>query len=234
MNVYQETVKWAEGSKLDVQAIPETGSTNDLAKQGSFSQKAAQKLYLTGYQTAGRGRGSNVWISPKPNTSLLCSLALSVSKAPQPVTSPLIGLALFQAASNVWPKLPWSLKAPNDLYLQDKKVAGILIEVLSKGSDHRLIVGIGFNVTDAPLNLKTATSLSAHTKLEPGSWGSFLGSLYKNINDLVASGPPSKLNAQEKELILKALNKNPLLEEPYLGVSDLGALTTAKGTVPWL
>ena len=68
----------------------------------------------------------------------------------QPTLSPLVGLALYKACSGTWPFLNWNLKAPNDLYISNKKVAGLLIETVTQGDDIRLLVGLGLNVLATP------------------------------------------------------------------------------------
>jgi len=53
----------------------------------------------------------------------------------QHLTGPLFGLALYRATQTIWPHLPLSLKAPNDLWLGSGKVAGLLIETIASGSN---------------------------------------------------------------------------------------------------
>ena len=70
--------------------------------------------------------------------------------SPQPIMAPLIGLALLKSCQFVWPNLKLSLKAPNDLFLMHKKVAGLLTESIQQGDKHRLIIGLGMNINDHP------------------------------------------------------------------------------------
>jgi hypothetical protein len=81
------------------------------------------------------------------------------------VLAPLVGLALYEAAHKTWPDVAFNLKAPNDLYVHDKKIAGILIEAVlggPSGRDIRVVVGLGFNVLSAPSEISHATCLKAH------------------------------------------------------------------------
>ena len=88
-------------------------------------------LFLAAHQTNGRGRGANHWLDTGAGESLLSTWSLSVSSPPQAITGPRIGLALFAAATHAWPSLKFGLKAPNDLYLDGQKVAGLLVETVT-------------------------------------------------------------------------------------------------------
>jgi len=119
-----------------VQHRAETESTNLDARTG-----ASGDVFTADYQTAGRGRLDHKWLSP-PGTNLMMSVVLSVEGLPpeQVVTLPLVaGLAVCRAVS---PAVRPSLKWPNDVLVEGRKLAGILCERV----DDRVIVGIGVNV----------------------------------------------------------------------------------------
>lgn len=106
-------------------------------------------LVLTESQTGGRGRGSNQWWSTEGSLtfSLLIELgSLSGDRIPQ--LSLTIGLALCQAVEALAPMADVALKWPNDVYLDGKKLAGILIE-LPPNSNPQAIIGIGLNVNNS-------------------------------------------------------------------------------------
>jgi len=114
----------------------ETASTNLDARGGSHGD-----VFTADYQTAGRGRLDHKWLSP-PGTNLMMSAVLSVEGLPpeQVVTLPLVaGLAVCRAVA---PVVRPSLKWPNDVLVEGRKLAGILCERV----DDRVIVGIGVNV----------------------------------------------------------------------------------------
>ena len=127
-SIYETTAEWAVTAGLVCISIPEITSTNDLAKDQAFEETEALSLYVTDHQTKGRGRGVKTWTDDEEGTALLSSWSFLLLKAPQPVLAPTLGLALFKAAQSTWLGLPWSLKAPNDLYLGDKKIAGLTNE----------------------------------------------------------------------------------------------------------
>ena len=58
-SISESTAEWAKQRQTALVFTPETGSTNDDAKKKAFQENADVVLYLTGHQTAGRGRGQN-------------------------------------------------------------------------------------------------------------------------------------------------------------------------------
>ena len=133
--------RWAIHSKR------KTESTNLDARAGKH-----RDVFTAGYQTAGRGRLDHKWLSPE-DTNLMMSVVLSVEGlAPEQVaTLPLVaGLAVTKAVAWLVAWNPDSryktenvkLKWPNDVWVEGKKIAGILCE---RNGDN-VIVGIGVNV----------------------------------------------------------------------------------------
>ncbi|QDU54805.1 biotin--[acetyl-CoA-carboxylase] ligase [Aeoliella mucimassa] len=138
-------------------------STNNAAlAHAAKSTNPLAELFVTDQQSAGRGRGSNRWWSGEGSLTwsvLTPPLECSLSVLPQ--VSLTMGLAIISAveqfiAGDV------TLKWPNDVFLNEAKVSGILIELA--GTTKRLVVGVGLNVNnttrDAPEELRrTATSM---------------------------------------------------------------------------
>ena len=103
-----------------------------------------------GYQTAGRGQTGNGWESEE-GKNLLCSILLPPNKNLY-FLNIAVGVALLQVIGE-----DFTIKWPNDIYWQNKKVAGILVENAIIGNEIRYsIAGIGLNVnqttfvSDAP------------------------------------------------------------------------------------
>ncbi len=109
-------------------------STNEYAKH-NLNNLTDGDVVIADEQTKGKGRLGKDWYSPK--SGLWFSLVLRSSDSQ---LAPLaIGLALCDALEGLGFKA--RIKWPNDIVINSKKVAGILIEV----ENHRLIVGIGMN-----------------------------------------------------------------------------------------
>lgn len=156
-----------ETSVGNIHLFHETTSTNDEALRLARSSVPEKTLVLAERQTAGRGRRGNTWAAPA-SRDLLFSLVLyppfdlsdeRLSRLPH-----LGGLALCRAIEEVCPGVEAKLKWPNDIYIQGRKVAGILIENGKHAGRVFSILGIGTNVNsldgERPQELRaTATSL---------------------------------------------------------------------------
>ena len=190
-------------------------------------------VVVTDSQSAGRGRGTHTWINPESGTSLLSTWSFRLTRPPQPVTSARIGVALFNAATKAWPQAPFSLKAPNDLYLGKNKVAGLLLEAIEQGPHIRLLVGLGLNVLSAPA-LQIATSLKSQIdeELLLSNWEFFLGELYKELQ-IACDQLSNLLSTFDSERLLEALNRFPLLKEKYTSISPEGSLHAGQQVYHW-
>lgn len=229
------TKKWAESNRLFVHYEAAMTSTNDRAKGLAFEEKLLQEglcLFLTDEQSAGRGRGKNSWINPKPGSALLSSWSYLLNIKPQPTTSCLVGLAVYRALTTTWPFLPWSMKAPNDIYINDKKIAGLLLESVIQGDETRLILGLGINVLSSPGEVKTATSILE--ALPPGvpllgeDWTACLDRLMFEMSEAI-SHCEEPLSPSVQHSLLMALNAHPLLKERYVGLEPNGTLILSGG-----
>lgn len=140
-------------------------STNDTAR-ALADDTAVPALVIAAEQFAGRGQNSNRWWSGPG--SLTCSW---ITNTNQEVASNLSALAAAVAASNAIRSIDAALKPtakwPNDIYLGQSKVAGILVETILVKGTRKMIVGIGVNtncsIKDAPPELRSkATSVCDH------------------------------------------------------------------------
>ncbi len=145
------------------------GSTNDEIKL-LLAQGAAEGTVVRAQrQTAGRGRRGRQWISEPGN--LYCSLLLT-PRCPLAQANQLSFVMAVAVGQTIAPFLTspelLSYKWPNDLLLQNAKVAGILIETESQKGQlaEACVIGIGVNVNVAPGHLAyPVTALNQHTKL---------------------------------------------------------------------
>ncbi len=179
--IAQWTKKWAKKTDLPFVFYHQTTSTNDKAKEHSInSQQYTPLLFIAEFQTKGRGRKNRQWI----NSDMMVSWSYSLKKAPQPVTVDLMGQALHTALKNSWEECPFTIKKPNDIYIKNKKIAGLLIEVVNKGPVHTLIIGAGMNIFTHPPS-GSFTHLQEHiqkTKITEKYWSDFLNEWHSQIN----------------------------------------------------
>ncbi len=113
-----------------------TSSTNDIAAEYARNKQNDGLVVFTEEQTEGRGRAGNKWLSGRAD-SILCSIVLTENKLPAELLSLLCAVAVAEAIGK-----PARIKWPNDIMLNGRKVAGILLESKSDGV---CIVGIGIN-----------------------------------------------------------------------------------------
>lgn len=144
-------------------------STNLEAKRailnGDFSSGT---VFITEEQTAGKGRLGRKWVSQKGN-SVLMSLVVSTEMDNSNIfkITMICGLAVLKAISNIT-GLEAKIKWPNDIVIDNKKVCGILCELIGViDSVKHIIIGIGINVNDSkfPSEVENiATSLKIATQ----------------------------------------------------------------------
>jgi BirA family biotin operon repressor/biotin-[acetyl-CoA-carboxylase] ligase len=151
------------GRHLEV--VAEIGSTNDAAMAAGYAGAPEGLAIVAGRQTSGRGRLRRSWASA-PGLGIYTSILLRPQAAPvrAPLLTLMAGLATAEAAETVGCATP-ALKWPNDVLCDGLKVAGILTEMATMGTEIRyVVIGVGINVrhrtTDFPAEIaSTATSI---------------------------------------------------------------------------
>ena len=144
-----------------------TTSTNDIAAEYARNKANDGLAIFAEEQTAGRGRGGNKWLTGKGD-SILCSVVLTNVS----ISSDLLSLACAVAVADALGRLgtrETKVKWPNDIYVGDRKIGGILVESKSGKSHTAYIVGIGINCHQRKSSLpeelhQTATSIDIETK----------------------------------------------------------------------
>lgn len=146
--------------EFTVEVLPEIDSSNSELMRRTRAGQHEPTLLVAERQTAGRGRMGRVWQS-QPGDSLTFSLSLSMSPKDWSGLSLAVGLSL---AESLHPDV--GLKWPNDLWFQDRKLGGILVEAASMGGRSQVVVGVGLNIRPRPAEgLNTAPA--ALTELLP-------------------------------------------------------------------
>ncbi len=125
----------------------QVASTNDLAREYALRGQPEGLVVTAEEQVAGRGRQGRRWLAP-PGTSLQMSILLRPPLAASQVwrLTPLAALALTSVLRDELGLAP-ALKWPNDVLLNGKKCAGILVETSIENSGLAFaIIGLGLNV----------------------------------------------------------------------------------------
>lgn len=142
-------------------------STNSYAKDLAALPASGITVICADAQRAGRGRGDNSFFS-EIQGGLYASLVCFVPDMTAHFTyNRAISLAICDAVQNRFEFSPLFIKWPNDIYWQDRKLCGILLETIP-GRQNHIIIGLGVNVNlqgrDFPHDLRdTATSVLAET-----------------------------------------------------------------------
>lgn len=152
--------------------LPEATSTNSVAASGNFAHNS---VVYTLRQSAGRGCGKNSWeCQPDKNIAMTMVLGdMGVAVQSQFAISMAVALGCYDYLSGYVDNV--SVKWPNDIYVGDKKIAGILIEHSITGATlSRSLCGIGMNInqdvflSDAPnpVSLKQLTEVDYDVRSE--------------------------------------------------------------------
>ena len=120
-----------------------TSSTQTIAAEYAKNKQNDGLVIFAEEQTAGRGRADNKWYSSR-SESILCSIVLTDSRLNAELLSLTCAVAVAEAIGSS-AKGQAKIKWPNDIMLNGKKVAGILLESKTDNSGNTCIIGIGIN-----------------------------------------------------------------------------------------
>ncbi len=215
-------------------------STNDLAKAMALEGAENGTVIIAEEQTSGRGRMGRKWLSP-PSSNLLFSLLLR----PDLYTEKVFTLTMLLALSTVeavetQTGVNAMIKWPNDIYVQDRKLAGILTEFSVTGNRlNHVILGIGINVnwdpeeaTDSHM-LYPATSLmreAGHTVSREFLLINILSAYETHYMDVSRNGPARVQELWNKRSMLTGRNvsveisNNEVINGTAIGIDEKGAL----------
>ncbi|NWG33052.1 MAG: biotin--[acetyl-CoA-carboxylase] ligase [Chloroflexi bacterium] len=138
------------------------GSTNDEAMKWARQGARDLSLVVADEQTLGRGRLDRPWFTP-PRTALAFSLILRPTPSEKMLLSRSVGLAALALAAvlqtlNLNPQIKW----PNDILLNGRKLAGILIEATWLEDEvQSIVIGLGMNVFKAAVPTTDVLSFPA-------------------------------------------------------------------------
>ena len=147
INDILEKNQWlVTASAVDSSASTQLDAKNDLVDK---------KLFIADMQTNARGRFGRQYLASKGN-GIYMSLVLNVSEEVKNYTI-LTAAAIVTAIEKLTSKKP-QIKWVNDIYLDNKKIAGVLVEYLM--SSQQIVIGIGlnFNSFDLPIDLREKAS----------------------------------------------------------------------------
>jgi BirA family transcriptional regulator, biotin operon repressor / biotin---[acetyl-CoA-carboxylase] ligase len=165
--------------------LRETDSTNDRARELATAGAPHGALVTAAAQSAGRGRQGRTWSAP-PGHALLMSVVL---REPHPLL-PLAAAVAVAAAAGDDARIKW----PNDVLVEDRKVAGILAE--GRPQEGWAVLGIGVNVAVRVRDLPAELHATAGTLGRgPADVEPFLTSLLAELERALALAPERMLES---------------------------------------
>lgn len=199
-------------------------STNERARALAAAGAPHGTLVTADEQTAGRGRHGRSWRA-EPGSALLLSLVLRYLDPSHAVLPLAAAVAVCEATEEVAP-VECRIKWPNDVWIERRKLAGILIE--GRPQQGWTVLGIGLNVTTArfPNELReTATSLRLAAPTAGVELEEVLGALLEALARRLCDPPADVLAAWRSR---DALRGEPIRwsggRGTAVGVDDAGAL----------
>lgn len=152
---------WAD---FMVEVLPCIDSTNTELMRRGRAGHVRPTLLVAEQQTAGKGRMGRQWHTQAAGDSLIFSLGLPLGGCDLSGLSIVVGLSLVQAldAENTQ---QLQVKWPNDLWYQQRKLGGILIEVCGQGAQRYAVIGVGINIKQP--NIAPTNTATPNTNMRP-------------------------------------------------------------------
>ncbi|HTO42217.1 MAG TPA: biotin--[acetyl-CoA-carboxylase] ligase [Rhizomicrobium sp.] len=152
---------WPEGYARAHHAVID--STNEEARRLALSGQAQPIWISADQQTAGRGRRGRVWVSPPGNLAATLLIRPGKPAALCAQLSFVAAIAVHETVAQFAPAATIAVKWPNDVLVDGRKIAGILLESASTGTvPEWLAIGIGINLAHFPPDTEfPATALAA-------------------------------------------------------------------------
>ena len=207
--------------------LDQVDSTNDTAKAWLEDGAPEGAVVIAGAQKRGRGRHGRSWHTP-PDAALALSLILKPPEASLPRLNMAAALSVYDLARKCGCE-DVSIKWPNDILVDGKKVSGVLTEAIWEGGDLvGAIVGIGLNVRidfEGSALIATAISLEdvVERRLDRVWLTEYLLSRFDHWYSLIAT--PAVFRAWRERLL--TLNKTVAIDKvegDAFDVSPEGAL----------
>jgi BirA family biotin operon repressor/biotin-[acetyl-CoA-carboxylase] ligase len=219
-----------------VRVVELTGSTqDDLTHLADSSHEEHGQVLVTNFQSKGRGRLDRTFSAPA-GSALLFSAYIEPKRERESwgLLSLVAGISVCDVLNTLLEK-PVTLKWPNDLLIEEKKVSGLLAQATQQG----VVIGIGINVgmSKDQLPVPTATSLELEgaTTLDRNKiCSALLNALEENIKRFEAGEDflelYTKLSSTIGKNVRVELPGGRVIESLAIGVDPTGALILSDGS----
>ncbi len=206
------------------------------------------KLCIAETQSNGIGTNGREWISPKIK-NIYMTYKISIPKIiPLPIIS---SVAISEAIEEIHPNLKIQLKWPNDIMINNKKIGGVLVELIKNKKDKNFIALIGIGINLNPIKNKKINQPVTDIKTEllsiskKNAWNNdqinternkIVSNIIKNIDKYISTDVAEKTNLNmlitkwnsrdfhfNKNIIIETKNANEISAE-HLGIMPCGSL----------
>ena len=213
-------------------------NTNDEVKKiNKYSKKKNNIALFSLKQIKGRGRINKKWISEKGD--LTCSYFINKDFKINDLGNINLWFTfiLLSSLRRKFPKKKFKIKWPNDIYIENKKLAGVLIETnIVKNKIKSLIIGLGINFVSSPNNLDYET-ISVNSFSKEVNPISFFVYFTKEISDSLCIFKKTNIDKKDKNFLQnfkdfgKSINikKNgEIIKGIFYGLGDNGEIILKK------
>ncbi len=179
-------------------------STNDVAREKIAEARVPMLAVFTDHQESGRGRQGRAWVLP-PGKGLALSLAFRLEGEDRYRLQewPLFAALTVRSALSSIGIEKARIKWPNDIFIEGKKVCGILTEMRTIDKEVHLVVGIGINVNaelnDFPDDLKSKVTSLKITQMKSISINMLTARLIDEFYELLLKYQAKKRFSDQKE-----------------------------------
>jgi BirA family biotin operon repressor/biotin-[acetyl-CoA-carboxylase] ligase len=147
--------------KIDCHIFETINSTQTFLQKEIKLRQGVIDICIASSQSSGKGQRNNTWSSPK-NTGLWVSVGSVVSSIQHPLALSIAAdIAKIIEQENIKVQLKW----PNDILIENKKCAGILLNIKTTNQQHEVIIGVGINIYNNKALPNNATFLTKHATL---------------------------------------------------------------------
>lgn len=179
-----------------------TDSTNSRARELAAAGAPHGTVVTASEQTAGRGRQGRAWTAP-PGKALLYSAILRPLEERHMMLPLAVPLAVCEAAEQMNPDLACRVKWPNDIHVEGRKLAGVLIE--ARPQDGWAVIGVGMNLSIPQEEFPAELQETAISVFSPGHKAGGKGSA--GPSPLLSAGPPPTAPSTATDVLNKRLNR---------------------------
>lgn len=201
INLIKKSLKTKIIGKGEWLYLDNTSSTNQEAMIRGAQNIADGSLILAGVQTGGRGRKGKTWFSAPRSVSFSAVLHPNIPSKKLSLLT-LIATLSVQKTLKEFVGLDAKIKWPNDVLINQKKLAGILVEAsLSAGEIDWVVIGIGCNINTERSEFPPEISQSITSVLEESAKNYSRNVIYKEIISYLDHYYSLLLNNQEAQII---------------------------------